>query len=113
MPLRMVWERSLDIIKVTETPRTIIAVSKSAENAELAIPPFVPVKNKEIMIKRKGNRPLQGTKTLVKIAMSLSRGLSIIRVPMIPQALQPKPIAMCSKPPYALTSHTVVNHAGR
>ena len=43
---------------------------------------------------RKGNLPLQGTKLLVKIAINLSRGESIILQPTQPAALQPKPMHM-------------------
>ena len=39
---------------------------------------------------------LQGTKLFVKIAISFSRGESIILVPTIPAALQPNPIHMVS-----------------
>ena len=39
-----------------------------------------------------GNRPLQGTKLLVNMAINLSRGESIILQPIIPAALQPNPI---------------------
>lgn len=41
-----------------------------------------------------GNRPLQGTKLLVIVAMSLSRGESIMRQPTTPAALQPNPMQM-------------------
>ena len=43
---------------------------------------------------RVGKRPLQGTKALVRIAMSRSRGLWVIRQPMMPQALHPSPMHM-------------------
>ena len=43
---------------------------------------------------RVGNRPLQGTKALVRMATSRSRGLSMMRQPVTPQALQPKPMHM-------------------
>ena len=39
-----------------------------------------------------GNLPLQGTKLLVRIAISLSLGESIILQPVIPAALHPNPI---------------------
>ena len=41
-----------------------------------------------------GKRPLQGTKLLVRIASSRSRGESMIRHPTTPAALQPKPMHM-------------------
>ena len=43
---------------------------------------------------RVGKRPLQGTKALVRMAMSRSRGLSMIRQPVTPQALHPNPMHM-------------------
>ncbi len=43
---------------------------------------------------RVGKRPLQGTKLLVRIAISRSRGESMTRVAITPAALQPKPIAI-------------------
>ncbi len=39
-----------------------------------------------------GQRPLHKAKLLVMMAISRSRGLSMIRVAMTPAALQPKPI---------------------
>ena len=39
-----------------------------------------------------GNRPLQGTKQFERMATSRSRGLSMMRQPVTPQALQPKPM---------------------
>ena len=41
-----------------------------------------------------GNRPLQGTRQLVSIAISRSRGESMIRHPTTPAALHPKPMHM-------------------
>ena len=49
-------------------------------------------KNMVIMAIKVGKRPLQGTKLLVRIAMRRSRGDSMIRHPVTPQALQPKPM---------------------
>ena len=48
----------------------------------------------EAMVIIMGKRPLQGTKLLVIIAISLSLGESIILVEMTPAALQPNPIHM-------------------
>ena len=56
----------------------------------------MPTKNIVIMAMRVGNRPLQGTKLLVMMAMSRSRGESMIRQPTIPAALQPNPMAIVS-----------------
>ena len=50
------------------------------------------IKNILIIDIKIGNRPLQGTKLLVNIEINLSRGESIILQPVIPHALQPKPI---------------------
>ena len=41
-----------------------------------------------------GNRPLQGTKLLVSMAINRSLGESIILQPITPAALQPNPIHM-------------------
>jgi hypothetical protein len=46
----------------------------------------------EMRAMRVGKRPLQGTKALVTMAMSRSRGLWMIRHPMTPQALHPNPM---------------------
>ena len=50
----------------------------------------------EITAVNMGNLPLQGTKLLVSMAISLSLGDSIILHPMTPAALQPKPMHMVS-----------------
>ena len=54
----------------------------------------VPTKNMDIIAIRVGNRPLQGTKLLVIIAMSRSRGELMMRQLIMPAALQPKPIVI-------------------
>lgn len=56
--------------------------------------PFAEIKNTEDMVIRVGNLPLQGTKLLVKIAISLSLGESIILQAITPAALQPNPMHM-------------------
>ena len=43
-----------------------------------------------------GKRPLQGTKLFVIVAIILSRGESIIRVPTTPATLHPNPIHIVS-----------------
>ena len=53
-----------------------------------------PAKNSVIRVTRAGRRPLQGTKLLVRMAMSRSLGESMIRQPVTPAALHPKPIAI-------------------
>ena len=54
--------------------------------------PIAELKNIVEMAINVGKRPLQGTKLFVKIAISLSRGESIILHPITPAALHPKPI---------------------
>lgn len=72
----------------------MIRVKKIDEIAELAKLISVPIKNMVIIEISVGKRPLQGTKLLVIMAISLSLGESIMRQPMIPAALQPKPMHM-------------------
>ena len=43
-----------------------------------------------------GQRPLHRAKLLVTMAIMRSRGLSMMRVEIMPAALQPKPIIMLS-----------------
>ena len=72
-----------------------IKISKVATN-----PGIIALRNDEGKVTKKvdanvninGNLPLQGTKVLVRIAINLSLLESIIRVPITPVALQPKPI---------------------
>ena len=97
MPFRIVLDRSRDDSSVARTPRRIkpvrtAAVTKDARNPPLFAP--IPIKNRVISMMRVGKRPLHGTMELVRMAISLSRGESIIRQPTTPAALQPKPIAM-------------------
>lgn len=51
-----------------------------------------PAKNMVITAIRAGKRPLQGTKALVTVAIIRSRGDEIMRQPVTPAALQPKPM---------------------
>ena len=44
-----------------------------------------------------GNLPLQGTKLFVMIAIKRSLGESMMRQPMIPAALHPKPMHMVKR----------------
>ena len=53
-----------------------------------------------------GNLPLQGIKLLVRMAISRSRGESIIRQPVTPAALQPKPMHM-AQPLFAAGTGTL------
>ena len=61
-------------------------------------------KNKLLSRISVGNRPLQGTMALVRMARSRSRGESMIRHPVTPTALQPRPIhrvsACLPQPPH-------------
>ena len=52
---------------------------------------IAPIKIIAIVI-RNGNLPLHGTKLLVRIAINLSLGESIILAPVTPTALHPNPI---------------------
>ncbi len=54
--------------------------------------PTNPPKKIVAMAIKVGNLPLQGTKLLVIMAISLSRGESIILQPTTPAALHPNPI---------------------
>lgn len=64
------------------------------DNSEVKGDSPEPTKNMLMIIISVGNRPLQGTKLLVKIAIRRSLGESIIRQPSTPTALQPNPIHM-------------------
>jgi hypothetical protein len=57
-------------------------------------PDTAAAKNMVMTAIRVGNRPLQGTKLLVRIAIRRSRGESMIRHPITPQALHPNPMHM-------------------
>ena len=94
-PFKIVLDKMVDTRKVTKIPSITkpvkISVDKSDEN-------LLPLKIINIVIReiRVGNLPLQGTKQLVRIAISRSRGESIILQPVTPTALQPNPIHMVS-----------------
>ena len=74
--------------ETSPTVREITPVSSSAPPAAL------PAKNTEHRKMSSGNRPLHGAKLLVRMAMSRSRGESMMRQPVTPQALHPKPMHM-------------------
>ena len=93
IPLSRVCDKSLEIASVAATPSRIAPRSRSADITDENLFPAV-TKNIVIIAIIVGNRPLQGTKLLVRIAISRSRGESIIRHPVTPQALQPNPIAI-------------------
>jgi hypothetical protein len=75
------------------TASTMTPISSPAAAAELHRPSPV-TKNMEIRAISVGRRPLQGMKALVRMAISRSRGLWMIRQPMTPQALQPRAMHM-------------------
>ena len=89
IPFRTVLDKRRDIRSVITIPSTITAVSMSAEMTD-ELPPKE--KNIVIIAISVGKRPLQGTKQFVNMAMRRSRGESMMRQPVTPQALQPKPI---------------------
>ena len=95
-PLSNVFDKILETIKVKNIPSKItkhkIATLKNEEN----IPVFAPIKNIVIIDISVGNLPLQGTKLLVKIAINLSLGESIILHPVTPHALHPNPMHIVS-----------------
>ena len=93
-PRNRVAERSLVSTRVAKIPSRINAVRISADTAVCAKPPMPTTKNIPMIAISAGKRPLQGTKLLVRIANSRSRGESMMRQPTIPAALQPKPMHM-------------------
>ena len=93
-PRKSVTESSFVAAKVMRTLKRIRAVRRSAEVAEERNPPVVPTKKTVRMAMRAGNRPLQGTKLLVRMARSLSLGESMMRHPTTPAALHPRPMHM-------------------
>ena len=60
----------------------------------LCTSPLPAAKNSVMQVIIVGNLPLQGTKLLVRIASSRSLGESMMRHPVTPAALQPKPMHM-------------------
>jgi len=87
-----VLDKNLETIKVSIIPNKTIQVTVMVEiNDTLKLVKKFVIKIVEIVIKN-GNLPLHGTKLLVKVAISLSLGDSIILVPTIPALLHPNPI---------------------
>ena len=68
--------------------------SMAAADRERPTPAAPPGKNRLMRTISVGNRPLQGMKALVRMATSRSRGLSMMRQPVTPQALHPSPMHM-------------------
>ena len=93
MPFSSVFESRKDINKVINIPVNIINV-KSPAAVMLCKIPKLQTKNMDNIAINVGNLPLHGTKLFVKIAINLSLGESIMRHPVTPAALHPKPIHM-------------------
>ena len=91
-PFKMVLERSFDARSENIIPINMTAVRSNADKNDANTPEAEARKNIEMTAIIDGNRPLHGTKELVSIAISLSRGESIILHPVTPAALHPKPI---------------------
>ena len=92
----MVLDKSQEEKKVIQMPKTTTPVSISASISPAAGPSAEMEKNIVRIARIVGKRPLQGTRLLVRMAISLSLGESIMRHPVTPAALQPKPIIMVS-----------------
>ena len=88
----MVRDSSQEARKVAAMPKRMTPVSRRAARALEEKAPAAPVKNRVMRVRITGKRPLQGTKLLVRMAMRRSLGESMIRQPVTPAALQPKPI---------------------
>lgn len=86
LPFSAVLLSIFEHIIVTITERTM-----KDKSIRLAVIEFL-AKNIDITAIKNGNRPLQGVKELVIMAMFLSLFESIIRAPVTPIALQPSPI---------------------
>ena len=72
---------------VTHTEST-----SDASSPALAPSMASPERNAVKSVMSSGKRPLHGTRLFVSIAMSRSRGESMMRQPVTPQALQPRPM---------------------
>lgn len=94
MPLSIVLESRYDIKNVIPIPRIKNSVNANAASKEVPALFSIPTKNIVTMAISVGNRPLHGTKLLVRIAMRRSLGESIILQPVTPTALQPNPMHM-------------------
>ena len=95
-PFSSVFDKKREVRKVRMTPNTITPVNSSVDRRPFHGAATTPAKNIVIILISVGKRPLQGTKVLVIIAIRRSRGLSIIRAPLTPTALQPNPIHIVS-----------------
>lgn len=93
IPFNSVLDKTFDTDNVMVTPSRISAVSMIPE-ARVRKEAKDAAKKMVMMAIRVGNRPLQGTKLFVSMAMSLSRGDWMMRQPVTPQALHPNPMHM-------------------
>ena len=88
IPLSTVFERIFETKRVIKTEKATVPVRIAALSTE------EPEKNIVISAIIAGSLPLQGIKLFVIIAISLSRGESIILAPVTPTAPQPIPMHM-------------------
>ena len=95
-PRRIVRDSTHDTTSVKIAPRTTMASTEPAATSEATAGGNAAATNTVDSMISVGKRPLQGTKLLVRMATSRSRGESITRVAMMPAALQPKPMAIDS-----------------
>lgn len=94
IPFKNVLERNFDINNEVIIPTITKKVKAKEDRSELVKPEKPTTKNIVMIDMIAGNLPLHGTKLLVRIAINLSLGESIIRPPTTPAALQPNPIHM-------------------
>ena len=95
-PLSIVFDRNDEASRVTATDNARIIERNSADSRLLKGKDAEHIINIDRMLIRVGNFPLQGTSEAVIIAISRSLRLSIILVPVTPQALQPRLIQRLS-----------------
>lgn len=95
-PFKTVIDSNFEMAKVIPTPIIITIIKINIPPIEEIIPEYVSVKNIVIIDIIVGNLPLHGINEFVRIAINLSRGESIILVPITPHALQPNPMHIVS-----------------
>ena len=91
-PFSIVLDKTFDTKKVIITPKIITKVNDKAEIIDENSPALYPTKNMVITAINVGNRPLQGTKVFVMVAINRSLGESIMRQLTTPAALHPNPM---------------------
>ena len=94
LPFKIVTDNSFDTRKVIKTAIVTIRVRITAPRSDWYSSGAGAIIKRVISVVRAGNLPLHGTRQLVRIAMSLSLGESMILHPVTPAALQPNPIHM-------------------